>query len=489
MHKISETDLQLLTVNLRKKFNEGYQLGEYSSDQFRTDFGAVGRGAADGLTFGTADNIVAGVDTGVGQLGKALGQDWGASDYKTNLQNQQAQTAYAKNKSTSTPSWQGFDSIPDWVPLAGKGQHNINMYDVGNVAGALTGAAAVASKVGGTVARTAVKPLLAKAGVDITKGVGKYALPSAVVAGDVSAQLGAGHAVGVGKEVLDKAVSGLTQGQIDYLARATPTQIQWIQQNINLRFGTNLPITGKVDAELINTLVNNKITIPENKESGGKFMKTQSQIILENKVKSLRETIMKVSEVSLPRVKVPEPHIPEPHSYDPHSTDPRFTVHDVPPGGTTSIDDLMREPPMNPASEARAAELAKENAELEQQIAAAKAAKAISPAEQAQLDKMKMLKGEQRKQFILDIVKKLLANPLGASAKFLSLIIGYFAVTTGYRAVNIADVWANRALGAIDPSKAVTPPVPTTPPSANAADEEAKYQAWLEAEKAKEAKK
>jgi len=477
MHKISETDLHLLTVNLRKKFNEGYQLDEYSSDQFRTDFGAVGRGAADGLTFGTADNIVAGVDTGVGQLGKALGQDWGASDYKTNLQNQQAQTAYAKNKSSTPLSWQGFDSIPDWVWFAGKGPHNINMYDVGNAAGALTGAAAVASKVGGTVARTAVKPLLAKAGVDVTKGVGKYALPSAVVAGDVSAQIGAGHAVGAGKEVLDKAVSGMAQWQIDKLMSYPPYKIQWLQQNLNLRYGANIPVTGKINSELINTLVNNKVTIPENKESRGKSMKTKSQIILENKVKSLRETIIQISEIGLPKPKVPEPRI-EPHSYDPHSTDTRFdTVHDVPPGGTTSIDDLMREPPMNPASEARAAALAKENAELEQKIAAAKAAKAISPAEQAQLDKMKMLKGEQRKQFILDIVKKLLASPLGASATFLSLIIGYFAVTTGYRAVSLGDIWANRALDAIDPSKVVPPPAPPVPPP-NPADEEAKYQAY-----------
>lgn len=475
MHKISETDLHLLSVNLRKKFNEGYQLDEYNLDQFRTDVGAVGRGAADGLTFGTADNIVAAVDTGAGQLGKTLGQDWGASDYKTNLQNQQAQTAYAKNKSSTTPSWQGYDSIPAWVPLAGKGQHDINMYDVGNVAGSLAGAAAIAGKVGSTVTRAATKSALAKAGVDVTKGAGKYAVPSVGVAGDVSAQLGAGHAVGAGKEVLDKAVSGFAQSQIDRLVRATPAEIQRLQRNLNLRYGTDIPVTGKIDAELINTLVNNKVTIPENKESREKTMKTKSQIILENKVKSLRETIMKVSEMSLPKVKVPEPRV------EPHPPEPRFnTFHDAP--GTTSIDDLMREPPLNPASEARAAALAAQNAELEKAIAAAKASKTIGPAEQAQLDQLARLKGEQRKQYLLGIMKSIVTDPVKTASTFAGILLLYYAVTTGLRAANIADALANKGLDMVDPSKTVTPPVvpPVIPPAPvpPPADEEARYQAW-----------
>jgi hypothetical protein len=484
MHKISETDLHLLTVNLRKKFNEGCQLDEYSLDQFQTDVGAVGRGGADGLLFGTADNIVAGVDTGVGQLGKALGQDWGASDYKTNLQNQQAQTAYAKKNSSTTPSWQGYDSIPAWVPLAGKGQHDINMYDVGNIAGSVTGAAGIASKVGTTVTRAAANSALKKAGVDVTKGVGKYAVPTAGVAGDFSAQLGAAHAVGAGKEVLDKAVSGFAQSQIDSLARRTPVQIQWLQQNLNLKFGTNIPVTGKINKELIDTLVNNKVTIPENKESRKKSMKTKSQIILENKVKSLRETIMKVSEVSLPKIKVPEPHIPEPHSYDPLSTEPHFsTIHDAP--GTTSIDDFIHEPPLsNPASEARAAALAAQNAQLEKAIAAAKASKAIGPAEQAQLDQLARLKGEQRKQYLLGIMKSIVTDPVKAAGTFAGILLLYYTVTTGLRAASIADALANKGLDIVDPSKVVPPPAPPAPVPPPA-DEEARYQAWLKKEKAK----
>jgi hypothetical protein len=463
MHKISETDLHLLTVNLRKKFNEGYQLDEYSSDQFRTDVGAVGRGAADGLTFGTADNIVAGVDTIGGHLGKALGQDWGASDYKTNLQNQQAQTAYAKNKSSTTPSWQGYDSIPAWVPLAGKGQHDINMYDVGNFAGSLTGAAGIVSKVASPVARAAAKSALAKAGVDVTKGVGKYAVPSVGVAVDLPAQNYAAHAVGAGKEVLDKAVSGFAQWQIDRLARKTPAEIQRLQQNLNLRYGADITVTGKIDAELINTLVNNKITIPENKESREKSMKTKSQIILENKVKSLRETIMRVSEVSLPKVKVTELHMTEPHSYDPHPTEPRFsTVHDAP--GTTSIDDLMREPPPNPASEARAAALAAQNAELEKAIAAAKAAKKIGPAEQAQLDQLARLKGEQRMQYLTDIMKSIVTNPYRTSKQFLGICLLYFAVTKGPKTTSVASDLYDQLL--VKFQNWVTDAPPPAPPAA-----------------------
>jgi hypothetical protein len=487
MHKISETDLHLLTVNLRKKFNGGYQLDEYSLDQFGTDVDAVGRGAANGLTFGTADNIAAGLDTGVGKLGNALGQNWGASDYKTNLQNQQAHTAYSKNKSSTTPSWQGADSIPAWVPLVGKGQHNINMHDVGDFAGMLGGGYAIASKVGSAVARGATKSALTKAGVDVTQGVGKYAVPGAGVAGDVTAQIGAGTAAGAGKEALDKALSGMAQWQIDKLMSYPPAKIQRLQQNLNLQYGTNIPVTGKIDAVLIDILVNNKIAI--NEESREKSMKTKSQIILENKVKSLRETMIKVSEISLPKSKVPEPR------GEPHMTEPRFSAtHDAP--FTTSVDDLMREPPLsNPASEARAAVLAAQNAELERAIAAAKAARAISPAEQAQLDQLKRLKGEQRKQAILGFMKSIVTDPVKATGTFAGILLLYYTVTTGSRVASIMDALANKGLDTIDPSKVVTPapvvpapvvpapvvPAPVVPAPVvplNPADEEARYQAW-----------
>jgi len=451
MHKISETDLHLLTVNLRKKFNEGYQLDEYSLNQFGLDADSAFRGAANGLTFGTADNIAAAADTGVGKLGKALGQNWGASDYKTNLQNQQAQTAYAKNKSSRTPSWQGYDSVPDWVPLIGKGEHNINMYDVGDFTGSLGGGYALASKVGSALTRTAAKSALKKAGVDTTKGVAKYAVPTVAVAGDVSAQLGAGEAAGVGKEALDKALSGMAQWQVDKLMSYPPSKIQLLQQNLNLRYGANIPVTGKIDAELINTLVNNKIAIYENKKNGENFMKTKSQIILENKVKSLKKTIMKVSEAQV-KLKAPEPHV------DPH--DPHFSAsHDV--HGTTSIDDLMNEPT---ASDARAASLAQVNAELEQKIAAAKAAKAIGPKEQAELDKLERLKGEERKQYVLDLIKWIAINPTKATVTFTGLLLLYYTVTTGRRAASIADAIANQNLDTIDPKKAV-PPAPSSAPS------------------------
>ena len=132
---------QALTESFGYEYNE--QLDEYSMDQFGKDAGDFGRGAWNGVTLGTGDNIAAGVQS-------AFGKD----TYKQALAKQ---TAASKEAETRSP----------WL------------YGAGNVAGSIAapipgGAVAQGLVKGGKLAKGAVAlgtNMAAQAGVDALKGI------------------------------------------------------------------------------------------------------------------------------------------------------------------------------------------------------------------------------------------------------------------------------------------------------------------------------
>jgi hypothetical protein len=152
-----------IAQSLTESFGYDYegQLGEYSFDQFKTDAGDTLRGAANGVTLGTYDNIAAGV-------GSAFGKD----TYKQHLA---AQTAASKEAEKRNPL----------------------LYTAGNIAGSL--AVPIPGAAAGRLAMTGAKALGA---------TGKFAQGAANLVGIGGANYLAQKAVDTVKSKADTATLG-----------------------------------------------------------------------------------------------------------------------------------------------------------------------------------------------------------------------------------------------------------------------------------------
>ena len=135
---------QALTESFGYDF-EDEQLDEYSLDQFGKDAGDFGRGAWNGVTLGTGDNIAAGVQS-------AFGKD----TYKQALAKQ---TAASKEAETRSPWLYGAGNVAGSIAVPVPG---------GAIAGGLIKGASTAAKIGrGATALGA--NLAAQQGVDMVK--------------------------------------------------------------------------------------------------------------------------------------------------------------------------------------------------------------------------------------------------------------------------------------------------------------------------------
>jgi hypothetical protein len=146
VNAMQESIAKELTESFGYEF-EGEQLNEYSMDQFGKDAGDFGRGAWNGVTLGTGDNIAAGVKSA-----------FGGGTYKDELAKQ---TAASKEAETRSPWLYGAGNVAGSIAVPVPG---------GAIAGGLIKGASGMAKVarGATALGT---NLAAQAGVDKLKQV------------------------------------------------------------------------------------------------------------------------------------------------------------------------------------------------------------------------------------------------------------------------------------------------------------------------------
>ena len=144
--EFTSTIAQALTESFGYDY-EGEQLDEYSMDQLGKDAGDFGRGAWNGVTLGTGDNIAAGVKSAFGK-----------GTYKDELAKQ---TAASKEAETRSPWLYGAGNVAGSIAVPVPG---------GAIAGGLIKGASTAAKVarGGVALGT---NLAAQAGIDKVKNV------------------------------------------------------------------------------------------------------------------------------------------------------------------------------------------------------------------------------------------------------------------------------------------------------------------------------
>ena len=219
--KIQEGIRVDIAKSLVESFGYDAQLDEYSGKQFGTDVDAGIRGLANGVTFGYADNIAAGVNS-------AFGKD----TYKQALEKEMAHTANAKAKSSQFDVNNPLHGT--WVgdKLGMDKTMTISPYTTGEFTGM-----AFAPIPGGAVASAGGK-VLAKAAPTVLKG-------AANVLGRETTQLGANFltslAANVTKNIGDISAIGLTQDHVNRLAKMAPEKMQTLQSKLGV------PVTGQLD--------------------------------------------------------------------------------------------------------------------------------------------------------------------------------------------------------------------------------------------------
>ena len=219
--KIQEGIRVDIAKSLVESFGYDAQLDEYSGKQFGTDVDAGIRGLANGVTFGYADNIAAGVNS-------AFGKD----TYKQALEKEMAHTANAKAKSSQFDVNNPLHGT--WVgdKLGMDKTMTISPYTSGEFVGM-----AAAPIPGGALASAGGK-VLAKAAPTAIKG-------AANVLGRETTQLGANFltslAANVTKNIGDISAIGLTQDHVNRLAKMAPEKMQTLQSKLGV------PVTGQLD--------------------------------------------------------------------------------------------------------------------------------------------------------------------------------------------------------------------------------------------------
>ena len=219
--KIQEGIRVDIAKSLVESFGYDAQLDEYSGKQFGTDVDAGIRGLANGVTFGYADNIAAGVNS-------AFGKD----TYKQALEKEMAHTANAKAKSSQFDVNNPLHGT--WVgdKLGMDKTMTISPYTTGEFTGM-----AFAPIPGGAVASAGGK-VLAKAAPTVLKG-------AANTLGSGAVQLGSNFltslAANVTKNIGDISAIGLTQDHVNRLAKMAPEKMQTLQSKLGV------PVTGQLD--------------------------------------------------------------------------------------------------------------------------------------------------------------------------------------------------------------------------------------------------
>jgi len=211
-----------IAKSLVESFGYDAQLDEeYSAKQLGTDVDAGIRGLANGVTFGYADNIAAGVNS-------AFGKD----TYKQALEKQMAATANAKAKSSQFDMANPLHNSWTEKHLGMDKTMTISPYTTGEFAGT-----AFAPIPGGALANAGGR-VLAKAAPTALKG-------AANAVGRETTQLGTNFltslAANVTKNIGDISAIGLTQDHVNRLAKMAPEKMSTLQSRLGV------PVTGQLD--------------------------------------------------------------------------------------------------------------------------------------------------------------------------------------------------------------------------------------------------